>query len=134
MQWARQCGLVVAVVTAVILGVSTQASAAEPPQNVGWLYTVGKSGAGFFDADLAGQPSDEKITVCDNASDGRGITVTTRGTHPQGGDEVRTLTDPSNDGKCASISGNFFADGYYVYVKVCEPNQEDCSNIVRGVA
>jgi hypothetical protein len=137
MQWARRFSLVGAVVTAFIFGASTQASAAEPPQNVGWLYTVSKSGAGFFDADLEGQPSDEKITVCDNRTDSRGIVINLKGTAPNGQDRVRTLSDPSNDGKCESMSGNFFADGYYVYVQVCEysgGSQGDCSGAARGVA
>lgn len=51
MQWARRCGLVVAVAAAVVFGTGLSASAAEPPQNVGWLHTVGRGGAVFFDAD-----------------------------------------------------------------------------------
>lgn len=55
------------------------------PKNVGWLYTQSATGAVFFDADLAGYSSYEKITVCDNKSDGRGIRASLVGTHPNGG-------------------------------------------------
>lgn len=76
--------------------------------------------------------------MCDNASDTRGVTATLSGTRPGGGDQRLRFSDPSNDGDCASFSDNYFADGYYVYVKVCEyrgdNNDYNCSEIVRGVA
>ncbi|MGW3960752.1 hypothetical protein ACWED2_13125 [Amycolatopsis sp. NPDC005003] len=121
-RWARRSGVLAAAVTAGVLGAGAQAQAELPPKNVGWLYTVGKSGAVFFDADLAGYPSEEKITVCDNKTDGRGIAATIRGV-PSGGPYGASWTftfDPSNDGKCVSTHENFFADGYAVTVHVNE--------------
>jgi hypothetical protein len=121
-RWARRSGVLVAAMTAGVLGAGAQAQAELPPKNVGWLYTVGSSGAVFFDADLAGYPSEEKITVCDNKKDGRGIAAIVRGV-PAGGaagaDWVYTF-DPSSDGKCVAGHGNFFADGYAVTVNVYE--------------
>ncbi|GAA2460618.1 hypothetical protein GCM10010405_51240 [Streptomyces macrosporus] len=88
-----------------------QANAAEPPRNVGRLYTVGSSGAVFFDADLADHSSMEKITVCDNKSDGRGIVATVTGTDPRGGGMAVILRNPSNNGSCTADYDNLFADG-----------------------
>jgi hypothetical protein len=136
MRWVRRFSLVVATVLAVVFGVGTQANAAEPPQNVGWLYTEGGSGAVFFDADLAGYPSMEKITVCDNDSNDRGVVAILTGTDPRGGNMAVILRDPSNNGSCTPDYENFFADGFYVYVTVCEywGNNEDNCRSARGVA
>lgn len=119
MRWSRRLSVLATLVVAVVLGAGTQAQAAEP-KNVGWLYTQSASGAVFFDADLAGYPSEEKITVCDNKSDGRGIRFSAEGTHPSGAISIVTWEDPSNDGECVSSHGNYFADGYAVTVYVWE--------------
>jgi hypothetical protein len=121
-QWAKRSGVLVAAIAAVVLGAGAQAQAAEGPHNVGWLYTVGKSGAVFFDADLAGYPSEEKITVCDNKTDERGVAAIVTGTPaagPWGANELY-IYDPSNNGECESIHANIFADGYAVTVHVFE--------------
>lgn len=102
--------------TAVVAGVGAPAQAAAPPRNVGWLYVEGGGGAAFFDADLEGHPGWEKITVCDNASNRRGVGVHVYG--DLGQDEG--IVDPSNDGRCVSIEGNMFPDGYGVDVHVYE--------------
>ncbi|WP_240796251.1 hypothetical protein [Streptomyces sp. RFCAC02] len=118
-----------AAVAALTFGTGGQASAAVPPHNVGWLYTASGSGAAFFDADLDGWPSFEKVTVCDNTSDGRGVVVTLVGTAPNGDNMFVITRDPSNNGSCTADSGNLFADGYYVYVTVCEywgDNEANC--------
>ncbi len=121
-RWAKRSGVLAAAVAAGVLGAGAQAQADLAPKNVGWLYTIGSSGAVFFDADLAGYPSEEKITVCDNKTDGRGIGAIVRGT-PAGGPEGALWVasyDPSNNGKCVSTHGNYFADGYAVTVEVFE--------------
>ncbi|MEJ3744029.1 hypothetical protein WEI85_12125 [Actinomycetes bacterium KLBMP 9797] len=118
-----------AAVTTVLLGAGTQAHAA-PPSNVGWLYTQGRSGAVFFDADLNGYPSQEKITVCDNKTDGRGILGVALGRDGAGNPSRQTVRDPSNDGNCAANWGHFFREGYVVQVEVCEywgDNEENCA-------
>ncbi|GGM46972.1 hypothetical protein GCM10011608_34660 [Micromonospora sonchi] len=124
-----------AAIATIILGMATQAQAAVPPANVGWLYTTSGSGAVFFDADLSGYPSYEKITVCDNRSDGRGIVAVLAGDY--GGQGV-VVKDPSNNGNCVSVQGNYFSDGYGVHVQVCEywssPTQYANCNHGWGVA
>ncbi|MEV5826043.1 hypothetical protein AB0L25_10740 [Spirillospora sp. NPDC052242] len=137
MRWLRRMGLLAAVMTAVAFGGAAHASAAVPPQNVHWLYTAGGGGAVFFDADLAGYPSSEKVTLCDNRSNSRGVFAVLDGTHPDTGGPFRvTINDPSNDGACKSTYGNFFADGYYVDVLVCEYAGDAYYNCAqaRGVA
>jgi len=118
-RWARRLSVLAAVVVAGFLGAGAQAQAAVP-KNVGWLYTQGSSGAVFFDADLAGYPSEEKITVCDNKTDGRGIAAQALGTNPDGILTLVSIKDPSNDGNCVSGHANYFADGYAVSVHVYE--------------
>lgn len=140
MQFVRRLSVFMAVMAAVVLGLSTQANAADPPKNVGWLYTLTNSGAVFFDADLAGSPSYEKITVCDNVADGRGIVGFIEGTDPNGDsptDNVRyEFKDPSSDGNCRSWATNYFADGYRVFVQVCEYHGDrwEMCRTGRGVA
>ncbi|BFO16034.1 hypothetical protein SHKM778_24220 [Streptomyces sp. KM77-8] len=137
MRWLRRMSLLASVTAAVVFGGAAHASAAVPPQNVHWLYTAGGGGAAFFDADLAGYPSSEKVTVCDNKSNGRGVFAVFRGTHPDTGGAMDVyIDDPSNDGHCRSTYGNFFADGYYVYVLVCEHADGASYNCAqaRGVA
>lgn len=118
MRWLQRSGVLTAVVAIIVFGVTAHAQAAAAPHNVGWLYTTSGTGAVFFDADLAGYPSYEKITVCDNRSDGRGITATVIGGPNEEQGEV--LRDPSNNGNCVSVQGNLFSDGYAVHVQVCE--------------
>ncbi|MEJ3744026.1 hypothetical protein WEI85_12110 [Actinomycetes bacterium KLBMP 9797] len=135
MRWLRRSGVVAAGVAAMLFGVNTAAHAA-PPANVGWLYTQGRSGAVFFDADLAGYPSFEKITVCDNKSDGRGILAELTQSLPDLDYLYLSLRDPSNNGDCVAQWDNYFADGYPVYVRVCEywgTNEDNCAR-AEGVA
>lgn len=101
-----------------VLGGTNAAQAADPSKNVGWLYTGGGGGAVFFDADLAGYPGYEKVTVCDNKSNSMGVEAYVD--IPFGGYGTFYVKDPSNDGHCASIQGNFFPDGYSVLVAVYE--------------
>jgi hypothetical protein len=123
MDWSGRLSTVAALAATIVFGAAEQTQATVPPQNVGWLYTTSHSGNVFFDADLAGHPSEEKITVCDNKSDGRGIRAVVWGISPVEPPHhlnVAHVEDPSNDGHCASIHGNFFADGYTVQVHVWE--------------
>lgn len=98
------------------MGLATQAQAS---QNSGWIYTSNQSGAAFFDADLNGYPGVEKVTVCDNRSDGRGITAEVSGRDGSGSVWV-FVSDPSNDGRCESIEGNFFLEDTPVGIVVYE--------------
>jgi len=139
MRGLQRWGVFAATMAAVVLGAETQAYAQAPPANLGWVYTVGKSGAGFFDADLAGFPSDEKITVCDNKSDGRGTIAKLWGFSPADlSYTLLTVTDPSNNGSCTAVEGNYFADGYGVSLEVCEYwgpiNEANCNKEDDGVA
>ncbi|MGW4498960.1 hypothetical protein ACWENR_10130 [Micromonospora sp. NPDC004336] len=139
MRWLRRVSLLAATTGILVFGVAAQANAAVDPQNVGWLYTVGKGGAAFFDADLSGYPSQEKLTVCDNSSNGRGVRATFSGTTIINGTEyVQTwdVIDPSNNGVCGTSTGNIFSDGHYVYVEVCEYAGDWVGNCARarGVA
>lgn len=116
MRWLWRSSLLASTVVAAISVVGAPAHATVPPKNVGWLYLDGGVGAAFFDADLAGYPSYEKITVCDNKANGRGVVVTVYGDNYG----AEWVADPSNDGHCASIQGNMFPDGYGVTVFVNE--------------
>ncbi|MEH0549181.1 hypothetical protein QA802_40895 [Streptomyces sp. B21-105] len=98
------------------MGLTTQAQAS---QNSGWIYTSNQSGAVYFDADLNGDPGVEKITVCDNTSDGRGITAEVRGEDGTG-PVVWIVSDPSNNGNCEHIQGNFFLEETPVQLVVYE--------------
>jgi hypothetical protein len=140
MRFVRRLGLLAAVMAVVLLGAGTPASA-EPPANVHWLYTSTGSGAVFFDADFEGYPSYEKITVCDNVTDGRGIVAYIEGVRVNPSSPTDHVgfefKDPSNDGQCRSWAANYFADGYGVYVQVCEywgDRIEHCEYTTRGVA
>jgi hypothetical protein len=135
MRWLRRFGLVAAAVATLLFGLAAQAEAAGP-HNVGWLYTQGRSGAVFFDADLAGYPSYEKITVCDNKTDERGIIAEVTGYDTAWDPIYVSVRDPSNNGHCEAQWDNYFADGFPVYVTVCEywaTHQENCAN-AQGVA
>jgi hypothetical protein len=117
----RLVSTVAAATVATALAVLGGAGAAQanPSQNVGWLYTVGAGGAVFFDADLAGYPGYEKITVCDNDSNGMGVQARVELTNGSSSSSVY-VEDPSNDGHCASRQGNFFPDEQMVDVTVGE--------------
>jgi hypothetical protein len=132
MRWLWRSSLLTGAVVVAVAGVGAPAQATVPPKNVGWLYVDGGGGAVFFDADLAGHPGWEKITVCDNVANGRGV-----GVHVYGdlGQEVEVL-DPSSNGKCVSKQGNMFPDGYGVSVHVFEYANSLGSNWndARGVA
>ncbi|MER5951011.1 hypothetical protein ABT127_33750 [Streptomyces sp. NPDC001904] len=98
------------------LGLATQAQAS---QNSGWIYTSNQSGNVFFDADLNGYPGIEKMTVCDNTSDGRGIRAEISGKSPDGTTWV-FQSDPSNDGHCATLQGNWFYEESPVNIVIYE--------------
>jgi hypothetical protein len=115
MRWLCRSGLVA---SALAVGISVAAAPAQaaPPKNSGWVTLPGDVGAAFFDADLAGSPSSEKITVCDNKANSRAVIVTVYGDN-YGAEYV---IDPSSNGQCTSIQGNMFPDGYGVDVYVSE--------------
>jgi hypothetical protein len=99
-----------------VAAIAAPAQATVPPKNVGWLYVEGRGGAAFFDADLAGHPGYEKITVCDNKGNNRAVYVRVISDHG----ETYEVSDPSSDGNCEFIQGNMFPDGYGVEVIVWE--------------
>lgn len=117
MRLIRSAALVTAALAAATMGFGVQA--AQASSNTGWVYTTDKGGAVYFDADLNGYPSVEKITVCDNKSDGRGIEAEVTG-YDGGGHHTYILDDPSNDGHCASYSANLFLEETDVEVVVYE--------------
>jgi hypothetical protein len=125
--------LLTAVLVAVVLGISGQAQAS---QNSGWIYTVGGSGAVYFDADLNGYPYYEKITVCDNKSDGRGIYAVVSGYQYDSASSWHdvSLRDPSNDGNCAALWDDYFWEEYTVYITVCEYAGTELYNCARSTA
>ncbi|MER6138877.1 hypothetical protein ABT174_02290 [Streptomyces sparsogenes] len=80
------------------------------------MYTTDRAGSVYFDADLKGHPGQEKITVCDNKSDGYSVTATVWS--ETDGDKGYKLTDPSHDGHCKSLPGNLFKEGRKIHVQV----------------
>lgn len=132
MRWLWRSSLLTSAVVAGISVAGGPAQATVPPANVGWLYVQGGGGAAFFDADLAGHPGWEKITVCDNVANARGVSVAV---FPDLGNSAG-VADPSSDGRCASIQGNLFPDGYGVRVIVFEyaGDKQFNWNEARGVA
>ncbi|MFG3703395.1 hypothetical protein ACGF7U_01455 [Micromonospora sp. NPDC047670] len=132
----RLASTVAATTVMTALAVLGGASAAQAePHNVGWLYAVGGGGAVFFDADLAGYPGYEKITVCDNESNGKGVQGAV---YPNfDGYGAYFVKDPSNDGRCASIQGDFFPEDKGVEVWVWEyagDNQYNHNFAFNGVS
>ncbi|MFD9195470.1 hypothetical protein ACFWCA_45575 [Streptomyces phaeochromogenes] len=116
MRALRKVSMVAGIAAIVTLSLAPQAQAS---QNSGWVYTSNLSGAVYFDADLNGYPGVEKITVCDNKTDGRGVTGEVVG--QDGSGTVRyIITDPSNDGHCESMQGNYFLEDTPVNVFVSE--------------
>ncbi|MFJ6088261.1 hypothetical protein ACIQI8_43595 [Streptomyces sp. NPDC092369] len=108
--------MVAGIVAMSAMGFATQAQAS---QNSGWVYTSNQSGAVYFDADLNGYPGLEKITVCDNKTDGRGTDALVTG--KKGDTSIgEYLNDPSNDGHCESRTGDFFTEETAVGVGVWE--------------
>ena len=121
MRALRKASMVVGMAAIVTLSLATQAQAS---QNSGWVYTSNLSGAVYFDADLNGYPGLEKITVCDNKTDQVGITAEIIGKNGSG--TVREyITDPSNNGHCESMQGNYFLEDTPVYVYVYDTNGEN---------
>ncbi|NUP42985.1 MAG: hypothetical protein HOY76_39695 [Streptomyces sp.] len=131
MRLMRSAALVTAAVAAATLGLGAQA--AQASSNSGWVYTANNSGAVYFDADLNGYPGLEKITVCDNKSDGRGIEAVVTG-YDGDGQISYVLDDPSNDGHCASASGNFFLEDTSVSIVVYEYWGSSTANYGYGSA
>ncbi|WP_256727346.1 hypothetical protein [Streptomyces acidiscabies] len=116
MQALRKVSMAVGIAAVVTLSLAPQAQAS---QNSGWVYTSNASGAAFFDADLNGDPGVEKITACDNKTDGRGTQVVVTGRNGSGS-VAEILSDPSNDGHCASMTGDFFREETSVGIAVYE--------------
>lgn len=114
MRWMRNASVFGGALVTVLVGAGAPAEAST---NVGWLYTINAGGAIFFDADLNGEPGIEKITVCDNKSDGRGVWGEVQ--EHWGGDLI-AVSDPSNNGRCESWSGNYFTEETGVTVRVWE--------------
>ena len=108
--------MVAGIVAMSAMGFATQAQAS---QNSGWVYTSNQSGAVYFDADLNGHPGLEKITVCDNTTDGRGTQALLIG-KKDGGSTAEFENDPSHDGQCESRTGDFFTEETDVSVGVWE--------------
>ncbi|WP_129838892.1 hypothetical protein [Streptomyces sp. RFCAC02] len=124
----RRLGLLTAMLAAVVFATATQASAS---QNAGWVYTLNRSGAVFFDADLNGYAGYEKITVCDNLTDGRGIVAYVGAVTPGGDYKTYTFKDPSHDGQCRSWATNYFVEEHVVFIDVCNywgDNLADCAH------
>jgi hypothetical protein len=111
-RWKRRAGIVLATAAAAVLVFSQQAQAST---NVGWLWTGDAGGAVFFDADLNGEPGIEKVTVCDEWADGRGVVA-----YLIHGSTLVELKDPSYDLKCVSLAKNMFVEETKVTVEVCE--------------
>jgi len=133
MDWMRGMRKLAVVGCATALTVAGFAQPSSASDNVGWLYTINGGGAIFFDADLNGYPYVEKITVCDNKSDGRGVTGEVVSFD---GSFTLSLSDPSNDGHCEATSGDFFTEEEPVSVKVYEYAGSWTSTVVAawGVA
>ncbi|KND30864.1 hypothetical protein [Streptomyces acidiscabies] len=129
MKAVRNASLVAGLALTATMGLATQAQASE---NSGWVYTTNRSGAAFFDADLNGQPGIEKLTVCDNKSDGRGIRAQVYGNN-NGTSFWAIQSDPSNDGHCESIQGNFYIEETPVTVIVYEYWGDNTNDEGKGV-
>ena len=114
MRWIRNASVFGGVLAAVLAGAGTPALAS---QNVGWLYSIDGGGAVFFDADLNGEPGIEKITVCDNKTDGRGVEAEVTSIL---GNDSWLVADPSHDGKCVAYQGNLFKEDTWVAVRIWE--------------
>jgi hypothetical protein len=114
MRWIRKAAVVG---VAIVVGLGVAAAPAQASSNVGWLYSVNNGGAVFFDADLNDDSRIEKITVCDNKSDGRGVEAKVYGITVNMAWQV---ADPSHDGKCVSYQGDLFVEETRVQVAVWE--------------
>jgi hypothetical protein len=128
MRWTRRAVVVGGVVVAVLAGAAAPAGAST---NLGWLYTVNNGGAIFFDADLNGQPGIEKITVCDNKSDGRGIAASVEDVE---GNLEYFIVDRSHDGSCTVYQGDLFKEETRVSVSVWEYAGTWKSSVKYGIA
>ncbi|MEV0228662.1 hypothetical protein [Nonomuraea sp. NPDC050786] len=111
--------MVLAAASALVLGGTTPSHAS---QNSGWVY-VGQgtassnTGGAYFDADFNGYPNWEKITVCDNSSNGWGVGVDISPYYPSG---VKTVKDGSDDGHCADEQNDFWPEEKNVTICVYE--------------
>ncbi|MFF7449694.1 MULTISPECIES: hypothetical protein [unclassified Streptomyces] len=118
MRVLRKASMVIAIAATATMGFATQAQAST---NSGWVYTSNSSGAAYFDADLNGYPGVEKVTVCDNTSNNRGVQVMLIGKSGDGSEtSVVYQSDPSNDGHCTPLQGNWFLEETHVSVTVYE--------------
>ncbi|MGW2327429.1 hypothetical protein ACWC5C_16875 [Streptomyces sp. NPDC001700] len=130
MRALRKASIVAGIAVIATMGLAPQAQASK---NSGWIYTSNQSGAAFFDADLNGQPGVEKITVCDNRSDGRGVRVEVSGRDGSGSVWI-FKSDPSNNGRCESIQGNFFLEDTAVGIVVYEYWGDNTAHKATGTA
>ncbi|MEV0202942.1 hypothetical protein [Nonomuraea sp. NPDC050691] len=125
MKWTRRLGLTGAAVAAAVL---STVSPAQASTNSGWIYNATGGGAAFFDADLNGYPDVEKLTVCDNRSDGRGVIAYV---YEYGADDGPwAVEDPSNDGRCAFDNGTRFAEERRLWMDVCDYHYVENRRIV----
>ncbi|TDB76100.1 hypothetical protein [Micromonospora sp. KC723] len=105
MNGVRRIAAVAAVTAVAVVGAGTPAFAS---RNVGWFYTSNGRDAVFFDADLAGHPGYEKITVCDNTTDGMGTRAIIRNQNNL--DDEVLISDPSNNGHCESFQWDMWPE------------------------
>lgn len=119
MRWLRKATVLAVATTIAVTGVSTQAQAS---RNVGWVFTLLGAGystnGAYFDADLNGFADVEKLTVCDNETDGRGVRASV---YEYGDNDYEVqVVDPSHDGNCASTAFNMFNEEITIVLEVCE--------------
>ncbi|MFI0451482.1 hypothetical protein [Actinomadura sp. 6N118] len=119
----------VSIALATVTATFVLASPAAASRNLGWLYTDNRGGAVFFDADLNDTAGLEKITVCDNASNGWGVRAVVDDFDGVGS---YTVEDPSNDGHCKAIQGQFFTEEHRIDVMVYEYRGSETRNLALG--
>lgn len=111
--------LAVVAALATMLATTMPAQAADPSQNIGWLYTTdsGPGGGAYFDADSNGWPNYEKLTVCDNKPNGMGVIAYV---WAYGTNSSYYVVDPSDDHVCNDINFDMWSEGTLVEMQVCE--------------
>jgi hypothetical protein len=114
-RWLHKITLIGAVIAAVVAGAPAAAQADTP-----WTYTTDNSsasGAKFW-TDPGGNATKEKLSVCDNQSNGLGVRaqVTWVGVVMIG---APTLQDSLDNGNCVSAEYDMFPEGVPVQLEVC---------------
>jgi len=123
MQWRSKLAAIITMVALITFGFSAQAQAS---QNIGWVYTQTGGGKAFFDADLAGYPGYEKLTVCDTKTDGKGVYAVLQYRNSDGSLQfITSLVDPSNDGNCRHAQYNMATDDRGILLGVCQYTSGD---------